>query len=183
MASAPTLPVVSVDEYLATSYHPDVEYVDGTLVEKGMPTVPHNLLERILLFWFAPYEQRMRFKAMHEVRTVIVERARYRLPDVVLIPRPLRSEICNVAPWAVIEIVSPDDTIRRTRARLLDYAQLGVRHIVQMDPEEYVAHRFENGSVIETRFETLELPSGPMPFDSTALFEQLRRELAELEQE
>jgi hypothetical protein len=26
MASAPTLPLISVDEYLSTSYEPDVEY-------------------------------------------------------------------------------------------------------------------------------------------------------------
>ena len=155
MASAPTLPLVSVDEYLNTSYHPDVEYVDGVLVEKGMPTVPHNLLERILLFWFAQFERQMRFKVMHEIRTVIVERARYRLPDIVLVPKPLRSKICDVVPWVVIEIVSPDDTIKKTRARFIDYTNLGVKHVLQLDPEEYVAHRFDNGSMIETCFGTV----------------------------
>lgn len=180
MATAPTLPLVPVDEYLRTSYHPDVEYVDGVLLEKGMPTIPHNLLERILLFWFAEFERPLRFKVMHEVRTVIIERSRYRLPDVLLVPKPLHSDICNVVPWAVIEIVSPDDTIRRTRTRFLDYMDLGVKHILQLDPEEYVAHRFDRGSLIETRFESLELPSGSVPFDSEELFGRLRSELADL---
>jgi hypothetical protein len=52
MASAPTLPLVSVDEYLNTSYYPDVEFVDGRLVEKGMPTRFHQLLSAVLLEWF-----------------------------------------------------------------------------------------------------------------------------------
>jgi Uma2 family endonuclease len=180
MAIAPVAPLVSVDEYLNTSYHPDVEYVDGVLVEKGMPTVAHNLLEQVLLFWFAPFAQQFRFKAMHEIRTVIIERSRYRLPDVLIIPKPLRNRICDVVPWVVIEIVSPDDTIKKTRARFLDYSNLGVKHVLQLDPEEYVAHRFDHGSLIETRFESLELPTGTVPFNSEELFRRLRAELEDL---
>lgn len=183
MATAPAVPLVSVDEYLNASYEPEMEYVNGVLIEKGMPTVPHNLLERVLLFWFAQFEQQLRFKVMHEVRTVIVERARYRLPDILLVPRPLHSDICNVVPWAVIEIISPDDTIRKTRDRFLDYAELGVKHVLQLDPEEYVAHRFDHGSWIQTRFESLELPTGTVPFDSEELFRRLRTELADLKEE
>lgn len=52
MATAPTLPLLSVDEYLATSYEQDIEYVDGVLVEKGTPTVPHQLLSLILCLYF-----------------------------------------------------------------------------------------------------------------------------------
>lgn len=183
MASAPTLPFVSVEEYLITSYEPDMEYVDGVLVERGEHTVPHNLLDKMLLFWFAQFEANLRFRALHEIRTQIVERARYRLPDILLVPLPLRSNICNVVPWVVIEIVSPDDTIGKTRARFLDYSRLGVLHIIQMDPEECVAHRYSEGSMIQTRFESLELPTGTVPFDSEELFRRLRAELAEMRAE
>src|SRR5436189_4031329 len=104
MATAPTTPLVSVDEYLNTSYEQDMEFVDGMLVEKGMPTIPHNLLERLLLFWFAPFEQQFRYITLHEVRTQVIEGARYRLPDIMLAPLPLRGRICDVVPWAVIEV-------------------------------------------------------------------------------
>jgi hypothetical protein len=40
---------VSVDEYLNTSYEPDMEYADGVLVEKGPPTIAHNRLPDIML--------------------------------------------------------------------------------------------------------------------------------------
>jgi Uma2 family endonuclease len=179
MAGAPTVPLVPVEEYLNTSYEPDVEFVDGVLVEKGMPTIAHNFLGRLLLFWFAQFEEVLHYTTLYEVRTQIADRARYRLPDLILCPEPLpKGRIIDVAPWVVIEIVSPDDTINKTRDRFLDYWNLGVRHILQMDPESYVAHRFDNGSLIQTAFQSLDLPTGTVPFDSEELFRRLRTELA-----
>ena len=177
MASAPALPLVSVDEYLNTSYEQDMEYVDGILVERGMPTIAHNLLERILLFWFARFEQDMRFRALHEVRTQIIERARYRIPDVMLCPKPLpQGKVCDVVPWVVIEILSPDDRLATTRDRFRDYASLGVHQLILMDPEEYIAYRFEDGSLIQTKFDTLSLPTGSnIPFDSQQIFSRLEQ--------
>jgi hypothetical protein len=75
-----------------------------------------------------------------------------------------------------------------TWARFRDYAGLGAPLIIQMDPENYVAHRFESGSLLETHFRELSVKhSGierfqrqiSIPFDSDALFDQLRTELAE----
>ena len=100
-----------------------------------------------------------------------------------LAPLPLRGRICDAVPWVVIEVVSPDDTVGKTRARFLDYTRLGLPHVLQMDPEEYVLHRFDKGSMIQTRLETLEMPTGSVPFDSEQIFQQLRTELAELERE
>src|SRR4051812_6546936 len=40
MAAAPTVPPVSVDEYMNTSYRPDVEFVDGVLVERHPYCLP-----------------------------------------------------------------------------------------------------------------------------------------------
>lgn len=179
MATSPAYPLVSVDEYLNTSYERDMEYVDGVLVEKGTPTIAHNFLGQLLLFWFAQFEQQLRFTAMYDVRTQIVERARYRLPDIMLCPLPLpRGRMVDVVPWVVIEIVSPDDTINSTQDRFHDYAGIGVQQILQMDPEKYIAHRFDNGSMLRTLFQFLTLPTGEVPFDSDVLFERLRTELA-----
>ena len=36
------------DEYLNTSYRPEVEFVDGMLVERGMLTPAHGALQRSL---------------------------------------------------------------------------------------------------------------------------------------
>lgn len=176
MATAPAGPLVSVDEYLKTSYEHDVEYVDGVLIERGMPTVAHSLLQRLLMTWFVRFDKDLGFMALQEVRTQITERARYRIPDTMLCPLPLpQGRICNVVPWAVIEVQSPDDTLGATRDRFEDYRHIGVHTLVLMDPERLIAYRFEEGSLIVTRFEELPLP-GPetVPFDSEELFRQLR---------
>jgi Uma2 family endonuclease len=135
MATAPTVPLVSVDEYLSTSYEPDVEFVDGVLVEEGMPTAFHQLLSAILLRCFFHYEKNFRIKALADVRTQIIERARYRLPDVMVYTTPAPfTRIMTRVPDIVIEILSPDDRQTEILARFGDYEDLGVAHLIHMIP-------------------------------------------------
>jgi Uma2 family endonuclease len=180
MPIAPTLPLVSVDNYLESSYRPDVEYVDGYLVERSAPTYLHSLLQAILIAYFRKFEKEYKFKALPELCTQIVERARYRIPDVLLCATPTRvQKIMDETPLAVIEVLSPGDTVKETLQRFRDYAGLGVAHIIQMDPETEVAHRFQEGSLIQTTFDGLRIQNTNIPFDSEHLFAELRREIDE----
>src|ERR1700683_726719 len=125
-----------------------------------------------------PYRRQLRFALLSETRTEIVEGARYRIPDLMLCPQPLPpGRIVNTIPWVVIEILSPDDRLSAQLARFRDYKRIGVRHMVLLNPEEFIAYRFdENGSLLETEFASLDLPSGDLPFDTEALFRQLEEE-------
>lgn len=183
MASAPTLPLVSVEEYLSSSWRPDKEYVDGMLVERSMPSGLHSLLQAILIAYFRSFEKDFRIKVLPECRTQIIERARYRVPDVLLATAPGRlGKVMTNPPVAVIEILSPEDKHKDILARFADYERTGVRHMVQTDPETFVAYRYENGSLIRTQFRHLSLPDRPdLPFDSEALFAQLRKEIEEFQ--
>jgi len=177
MAVVPTVPLVSADEYLNSSYRPDVEFVDGVLVERGMPTIAHGLLQVLITLWLGQYRKQLRFGLLTETRTQIVERSRYRIPDVMLCSLPLPAgKVVDSIPWAVIEILSPDDTVSEQLMRFRDYKQVGVRHMILLDPEQLIAYRFENGSLIATEFTSLELPSGLLPFDTATLFRQLAEE-------
>ncbi|HTT64701.1 MAG TPA: Uma2 family endonuclease [Bryobacteraceae bacterium] len=177
MAVLHTTPLVSVDEYLNSSYHPDMEYVDGVLVEHGVPTIAHSLLQALLVLCLGPYRRQLRFALLTETRTQIVERARYRIPDLMLCPQPLPTgKIVDSVPWAIIEILSPDDSVSEQLARFRDYTQIGVRHMVLLDPEEFIGYRFEDDSLLRTRFTSLALPTGDLPFDTEALFRQLAEE-------
>jgi Uma2 family endonuclease len=172
--AVPGPPLVSVDEYLNSSYHPDVEYVDGVLVERGVSTIAHSLLQLILIRYFEPYERALRFLPLPDVRTQIIERARYRVPDVLLCATPLPTgKVVTSVPWAVIEILSPDDRLPRQLERFRDYKKIGVLHMILLDPEDLSAFRFDEGSLLQTQFTSLELPTGSVPFDTTALFQQL----------
>jgi Uma2 family endonuclease len=175
MAVAPLPPFVSADEYLNSSYRPDLEYIDGALVERGMPTIAHSILQMILVQHFGKFQKALRFLPLPEVRTRIVERARYRIPDIMLCPLPIPDgKIVTSVPWAIVEILSPDDRITDQLARFQDYKQIGVAHVVLLDPEDLIAFRFDNdGSLLRTQFTSLELPTGSLPFDTTALFQQL----------
>jgi Uma2 family endonuclease len=174
MAALPTSPQVRVDDYLDSSYSPDVEYVDGVLRERSLPSIAHSLLQMILIRCFAEYEKALRFVSLPEVRTQIVERARYRVPDLVLCPVPLPpGKVVNTIPWAVFEILSPDDRMPEQLERFRDYERIGVAHIVLLDPELLLAFRFEKGSLLQTRLTALDLPSGVLPFDSDAQFGKL----------
>ena len=171
---------VSVDEYLNSSYRPDVEYVDGSLVERCVPTYLHSLLQALLIAHFRQFEAECHFKALPELRTQIIERGRYRIPNILLCATPTRIQhIMNETPLAILEILSPGDTVAETLQRFGDYARIGVPYIVQMDPETLVAHRFEAGSLIQTRFDALRFPHAAIPFDSDGLFAALRREIEE----
>jgi len=75
MAVSPIVPLVPVDEYPESSYRPEMEYVDGFLVERGMPTIAHGLLQMILGSHFRLFRQQFRFAVISEARTQIVERA------------------------------------------------------------------------------------------------------------
>lgn len=166
--------VIPADEYLNSSYHLDREYVDGVLVERGEPTIAHALLQVILCSHLSAHRKRFSFEPLPSVRTQIVERARYRIPDVMLCPVPLPAgKIVNSIPWAVIEILSPEDRLPEQLARFRDYKRIGVLHMVLLDPEELTAYRFDNRALIETQLTSLALPTGHLPFDTEALFQQL----------
>jgi Uma2 family endonuclease len=168
MASAPAPPLVSADEYLNTSYRPDKEYVDGVLVERSMPTFFHALLQAILI------------AHLRQLRTQIIKGSRYRIPDLLLCATPTpKQRIMAVPPLVVIEVLSPDDKLTGTLERFGEYENIGVGTIIQMDPENYIAHRFEAGSLIKTHVAGLCLPhvNASVPFDSQLLFERLRSEV------
>ncbi len=176
--------LISAEEYLNSSYEPDMEFVDGLLEDRAMLTFAHNMLERFLLFHFAQFEGELGFTVVHEVRTTIIAGARYRIPDVMLISATGKiGKTCDLVPWVVVEVLSPDDTIPRTRARFRDYADRGVANLVLMDPEECVAYRFEGDWLTLREFKSLTLPTGEIPFDTSEIFGKLRAKLASREQE
>lgn len=177
VAAQPNPPLVPVDEYLNSSYHPDVEYVNGVLEQRGMPTVAHGVLCILLIEYFAQFRRKFGFMTLSEVRTQIIERARYRIPDIMLLPEPLpEGKVVTTVPWAVIEVASPDDTWQEQRRRFEDYLSIGARHSILLDPEDRLAYRFQDRSLLLTTFTGLELPSGVVPFETEALFQQLVEE-------
>jgi Uma2 family endonuclease len=174
MAAETALPFVSVEEYLNTSYPDgDREYVDGMIVERNLGTLPHGRLQTILAEHFGKH-RKMGFGVITECRTKTTA-SRYRVPDLILVPEPFdrKARFYSGVPLAVIEILSPDDRLNSVMARFQEYETLGVRFIIQMDPERRVTHVYEHGSLIQRELTSLDHGGMSIPFDTRALFAEL----------
>lgn len=177
MATAPIVPPVPVDEYLNTSYRPDMEYVDGVLVERGMPTPAHSALQAIIAEHLRRHHKDFGYGVLTECRVEMVKRSRYRIPDVLLCSLPIpRTKTLETLPLAVIEILSPDDRPGPQLIRLQEYWTRGVREILVLDPEQFTALRY--AALHPDPITDLSLPDGrKVPFPADELLEELRRDL------
>jgi Putative restriction endonuclease len=78
--------LIPVEEYLSTSYDPDVEYVDGVLEERNVGDWLHSLVQRNLILCLG--RKYPKIFAVPELRSQ-TRASRYRLPDVcVVLTRP-----------------------------------------------------------------------------------------------
>ncbi|HZL70800.1 MAG TPA: Uma2 family endonuclease, partial [Candidatus Limnocylindrales bacterium] len=126
--------LVSVQEYLATSYRPDRDFVDGELHERNLGELEHALLQSAILAWFWAKQREWNVLPIVEQR-VQVAATRFRIPDVsVLLANQPREPIVTTPPLILIEVLSKDDTLRSMRERVDDYLNFGVQHVWILDP-------------------------------------------------
>ena len=129
-------PGISVEEYLRTTYRPDMDYVDGELVERHVGEYKHSRLEVLVVMALSLPERQRKFHVLIAQRLRISQaKQRYRVPDVCVMALPYRSEpVLATPPHLVVEIVSPDDEMADLLARVADYLRFGVPHIWIPDP-------------------------------------------------
>jgi Uma2 family endonuclease len=172
MAAAPNRPLVPVEEYLASHYPDgDREYLDGRVVERNVGTPGHSALQKILIVHLAAFEKHLKIAVRPECRTRI-EESRYRVPDVLVMERPFRQtdRVVLDPPLLIIEILSPEDKHRETLRRFREYENLGVRHIVHMDPEDRTTYIFVHGNLVRRDdLECVETRNGLLPFPAREL--------------
>jgi|SRR5665213_1943860 len=129
-----TAALVSLQEYLTTSYRPDCDYVDGVLLERNVGQQDHSKLQGEVFAFFRSRRKELRLSAFVEQR-IRVQQRRYRIPDVcvVLLPEP-EEQIFTTPPYICIEILSPEDTFPRLQERFDDYLAMGVTNLWVLDP-------------------------------------------------
>src|SRR6202050_4785928 len=124
---------VSVEEYLHTSYEPDMEYVNGQLVERNVGEYFHSMLQLLIGAELLKRDGRG-FRAFTAVRVRLSPERRYRIPDICVKALPHRADPILEKPDLVIEILSPDDRPAEVLRKIADYLQAGVPHIWVVDP-------------------------------------------------
>ena len=131
MASATLIPV---SEYLATTYRPDRDFLDGVLKERNMGEQPHAQLQMILGRIFGNHRHDWAVRVLGDQRVQITPE-RYRIPDVcVLRSSDPKDPVIRFVPLLCIEILSRGDSLSDLQERVDDYAGLGVQHIWAIDP-------------------------------------------------
>jgi Uma2 family endonuclease len=167
MAALPTSPLVSVEEYLNTSYDPDVEYVDGVLVERNVGDWLHSLVQSNILF--ALRSKYPHLKVVAELRSR-VSATRYRLPDVsVLLAPPTTRYLTNPA-LVVIEVLSEGDEMSAVIEKLKEYAAQGVPNIWVVDPRLRTVSVYRPHTLAEIDGESIETADGGVTLRRSEIF-------------
>lgn len=122
---------ISVEEYLNSSYEPDMEYVDGELVETNVGEWNHGAVQSNIIF--ALRQKYPNIKVIPELRSKVTS-TRYRVPDVCVTLRNPHTRVLLEAPYIAIEILSEEDRVSRLIEKLEEYAAMGTPNIWVFDP-------------------------------------------------
>src|SRR5438132_9070020 len=140
--------LISVEEYLSASYDPDVEYVDGVLVERNVGDWLHSSVQSNLIFALGrKYPHVYALPGL----TSQTRATRYRVPDVsVLLALPKTKYLLDAA-FLAIEIVSEDDCLSKMMEKLEEYDRKGVPNIWLIDPRLRTMAVYSGGALNELR--------------------------------
>jgi Uma2 family endonuclease len=133
-----TRTAISVEEYLASSYEPDCDYVDGHIEERNLGERTHSRIQGRLVIILARQAPEGA-EVLPEVR-VQVSASRFRVPDICVAVDHSDDPILTKPPFLCVEILSPEDRMSRIELRINDYLNMGVAYVWVLDPETRQAY-------------------------------------------
>lgn len=137
--------LVSVEQYLNTAYDPDVEYVDGVLVERNVGDWLHSLIQSNIIF--ALRKKYPFLKVVPELRSQTTA-TRFRLPDISVLMTPPQTRYLFEAAAIAVEILSEDDRMTQVVEKLTEYEAKGIRNIWLIDPRLELVSVFKQGALV-----------------------------------
>lgn len=127
--------MISIDEYLGTSYEPECEFVDGALVERNCGDLDHSRFLGALVCNLGKREREWGVHVLPILR-IRVSPTRIRVADLCIISRSKPSEdVPTKPPLVCIEILSPEDRWAAFESHIQDFLAMGVPHVWVFDPE------------------------------------------------
>lgn len=149
---------LSVSEYLASSYEPEVDYVDGEIEERNMGEPDHAWLQAEIAMLLKGMGWRWTYT---ELRLQVAE-TRYRTPDVCVYPvQQERRTVPSTPPLLAVEILSPDDQRGRLLRKLGDYLAWGCPCVWIIDPEKHQGSVLTAADEFPRLVDTLSHPTEP----------------------
>jgi Uma2 family endonuclease len=171
MATTPAL--LTIEEYLRTSYHPDADFVDGEIEERNLGEYEHAKIQTLIAFLFTLNQKLWQTNAIVEQR-IRVAGKRVRICDVTVLRADApRESVTRTPPLVCIEILSPEDRLPRVELVLADYLAMGVANIWLVDPVRRVAYTFDATGLRLADPTKLTVPGTPIHLDLTEAFAAL----------
>jgi Uma2 family endonuclease len=141
--------LVSVEDYLSTSYSPDREYIDGRIVERNLGEKTHSTIQGNLFGWFRDRRKQLPYRAFIE-QQVQVNPTRFRIPDVTVVKTSqFQGEIFKNPPYLCIEVLSKDDTMEYMQEKIDDYQRFGVPYVWIFNPRLRKGYVATNAGMVE----------------------------------
>lgn len=173
MATVAPAALMTIEQYLRTSYHPDRDFVDGVLEERNVGEYKHGTIQSELCFWFRSHRDEWNVLTVGEYRTRVAH-TRVRIPDVAVISGDAPEEAVRLTPALLcIEILSPKDRLARTVEVMEDYLAMGVPNLWIIDPYERTAHTYSTAGLLKVTEDRLEIPNSPIFVHLPTLFAAL----------
>lgn len=167
--------LISVDEYLHTSYDPDCDYVDGVLEERNLGESGHATLQLLIGYHLMQQKRLSGIHPMTEAR-MQTRPARFRIPDLVVTDGKPREAVLTRPPLLCIEILSPEDRLSRICERVQEYVDMGVPEVWIIEPGTLKTYRYDASGLREVRDRILVTSDGRVRLDLDSIEEDLREE-------
>ncbi len=165
--------LIPVVEYLASSYRPDCDYLEGEVRERNLGDQLHSIVQAFFTGVFRVNSRTWGVRALPEMR-VQVRLERYRVPDVCVIGRQTAFErILTRPPLLCIEVLSPGDSLSELQERVDDYAAMGVQHIWAVDPMRRRAYIASAAGFVQPQGRELIIEGTPIRVSLDELFAEL----------
>ena len=160
--------LISVEEYLRTSYRPDCDYVDGEVLERNVGETDHSWLQTMVSAYLVARRAQWGITVLVEQR-VQVTSTRFRVPDICVVQGPKPAEqVLTRPPFICIEVLAPEDRWPRIQQRIDDYLTMGVPYVWVLDPTSKTAYsatpkertRQVTTGVLRTQNPSVDVPLG-----------------------
>jgi len=168
--SAATL--LSLEEYLNSSYSPDREYRDGALMERNVGEKAHALLQGALFAYLHRRRREWNIQPYTELRVKIREKW-YPIPDVCIYTLPdFEGRYPSQPPLLWIEILSHDDRMIDVWAKANELVEHGVPYVWIIDPNTLESELRTAAGSEQVPGKTLRLPGTPIVIPLAEVLEE-----------
>jgi Uma2 family endonuclease len=164
--------LISLEEYLSTSYSPDKEYSDGVLVERNVGDNAHARLQALLAAYLIERRKQWRIAVYTELR-IRVRTNWYPIPDVCAYSLPAPQErFPSTMPFLWVEILSQDDRMVDVWNKAHELIENGVPNVWIINPNTLESELRTPAGVTQLQDQTLRLADSPIGIPLLAVMDE-----------